>query len=526
MAVEIWLRQLVSQNPRSLVLSKSPALNTQAYELELALNNTLRTMDFSETLSECVRSAIFMIGAMKVGVAPKQTYRTSDYQPVGDEVYADTVLMEDLAFDMNARRIGEWDWCANRYRLPYYEVMNNPNYDPAVRDKIRPHQKSNANMAPSDVPGETSNLTVETSITDTEFVDHVELWDVWLPGDGLLVTIPAQQGLQALETREWDGPEHGPFHILAMNQIPGNVMPSAPIQHLYEMQSLLTKLFNQLARQALRQKTVTLATSQAVQDGTARKVREASDGDIVPVTHVDQIREMRYGGADPGNMRMAMWCKDLFGYEAGNMDQMGGLAQQGDTLGQEQMLAATSSEMLKDMQAKVVTFTSNVMKDVAWYVYNDPIKEYSLSKEVENYGQIAFTYGPERRDADFVEFNFELAPYTLVQKGPQERLGMIMTLMQQNLLPMAPQLAAFGRQINIDVYLDLISKYADLPELKQLVAGGPSQMDGGIQGGGGGRPQSAPVTSRNYTRQSKPTPETAQGREAQMMKELSNETSQ
>jgi len=522
LAVEIWLRQLVSQNPRSLVLTRSPALISQAYELELALNHTLKNINFGRSMSEVVRSAIFLFGVMKVGVAPKKTFR-KQYHPGGDQVFADPVLVEDFIFDMNARRIEEWEWCANRYRLPLDEVRDNPDFDKTVRGRIRSESRNVSDTAFSG-GDRASQISTSKSISDTEYHDSVELWDIWLPGDGLLVTMPTQAGLEPLRVREWEGPDNGPFHLLTFNNMPGNVVPSAPVQHLYDLQTLLTKLFNQLARQAGKQRTITLATAAAVADGTAQRIKAAQDGEIVTVTHTDQVRELRYGGADPQNLRLVMWLKDLFSYSAGNLESMGGLSQQGDTLGQEQLMRQSSSQMLRDMQTKVEAFTTNVLEDVAWYLYNDPIGETNLSKEIEGYGHIPFVWGPDRREADFFEYNFELSPYSLQNQGPEQRLGRIMQFAQQILIPLAPQMGQWGKVFNVDKFLDLISKYGDLPELSTLVSGGEMQASEGLLGsGGGGRALQSPVTTRNYTRKSIPGGGGSQGREAQMMNELAKE---
>ena len=520
LAIEIWVRQLVSQSPATLVLTKSPALISQAYEMELAVNFLLDAIKFGRNLSEVVRSSLFLLGIMKVGVTSEYLPRGSGYSSRGGQPYAEPVLIEDFLYDFNAKRIEEVDWIANRYRLPYDLVAANPEFDKEARDRISPDVERGIteDLAGGDIS--TSELSSGLSISKTEYRKHVDLWDIWIPGDNLFVTLPAQQGLKPLAVREWEGPEHGPFHLLAFSTVPGNIMPSAPAQHLFDMQDLLTALVNQIGLQAKRQKTLTIADGRAVADGTAQAIMEAEDGQVIQATHVDSVKEMKYGGIDPGNFGFVQWLKEMMSYLGGNLDAMGGLSQQGGTLGQEQLLVQSSSEMLRDMQSKVVTFTADVIKDLAWYMYSDPFLELELSKQIEGYGEVPFRWNAEDRDEkDFFRYQFQVAPYSLKSKGPEQRLGTIMQLTTQVFLPLAPMMSQWGMTLNLKKLVELISKYSDLPEVIELISSDTSfqGQDNMMPQTPGRRPLQSPNTTRNYVRESRST----QGNEERVKKNIS-----
>ena len=252
---------------------------------------------------------------------------------------------------------------------------------------------------------------------------------------------------------------------------------------------------------------------------------EAMDGHVIHTSHIDGVKEMKYGGVDADNFKFVIWLKEMMSYLGGNLDAMGGLSQQANTLGQEQLLVQSSSQMLKDMQARVITFASEVIQDLARYLYEDPFSELKLEKPIENFGPIPFSYGPDKRVDDFFDFHFEILPYSLQSKGPQERLGALMQLATQFLIPLAPQLAEMGLPFNWKRFLELIAKYGDLPEIAELISSESpmqSEMAEVPRSSPGSRPLQSPVTQRNYTRRSVSTGGTQQSRDMQMMASLSS----
>lgn len=526
LACDIWSRQLVTQSPRTIVLTKFPPLRADAYELELATNHLLKATLFGATLEEVVQNALFGLGVMKVGITSKYMSDAFGYSAAAGQPYASSVLVEDWLHDMNARRKEEFDWCGNRYRVPLDVVLENPEYDQQAKDLLDRLASSQHSEELGGNPEKASDLSADRQIEKTEYHKHVELWDIWLPMDKLLVTMPVANGTKPLQIREWEGPEHGPYHLLQFGKVPGNLMPSAPAQSLYDLQDQVTKLFNQLAQQALRQKTVTIVDGKAEQDGTAAAIQEAEDGEIVRTNHIESVKEMEYGGVHPDNLQFFIFVKDLFSYMGGNLDAMGGLAQQAETLGQEKMLIESSSEMLRDMQSRVIDFTEMGISDLSWYMYTDPTIELPLTKPIEEFGDIPFTYGPENRKSDFFMYAFEVQPYSLQSKSPGERLQAIMQIATTILIPLAPQMAEWGMNLDLKRFVELIGKYSDMPEIAELISSmmplesesvpPPSQG----QRSGGTRPLQSPVTQRNYTRTNVSAGGTQKSRDMQLMQSL------
>lgn len=529
LAVDVWLRQLAAQTPRTLILTRMPDLRTDAYEMEIAVDHLLSEINFGYSLSETVRSALFSMGVMKVGLTGKYLAEASGFTSDAGQPYADPVLLEQWLHDMNARRPEEWDWCGNKYKLPYDVVMQHPDYDKKVKDRIRPEEESELGDEFIDGHKSTTQMSTGEGLYHTEYRQHVDLWDLWIPSEGLLVTVPAQEGLMPLQVREWEGPEHGPYHILGFSHVPGNLMPSAPAQHLVDLQDLITRLFNQLGRQAERQKTVTIADGRADADGTAEAIMEAEDGQVIKANHVDSVKEMKYGGVEQGNMAFVVWLREIFSYLGGNIDAMGGLAQQAGTLGQEQLLVQSSSEMVRDMQSKVVTYTEEVIKDLAWYMWTDPFIELPLTKRIEGFGDIPFTWSPGEQEQEFFEYNFQIQPYSLQHKSPTQRLQQLLSYTTQVFIPMAPQLEQWGQTLRFDKLVELLAKYSDLPEIQELIqSANPTQAE--LVGGGMSQSQQrtlqSPTTNRNYTRENVSAGGTQQSRDRDMVGQLMAAASQ
>lgn len=530
LAVNIWLRQLVAATPRCLVLTRMPELKPSAYELEIATDYMLREINFGSSLSECVRSAIFSVGAMKVGITSKYLAEGTKFTSAGGQPYADPILFEDLLFDMTARREEECDWIGNRYTLPYEMVMANPDFSKKVKDALKPRSElGDTNNFGGREKNNSHNLSQSDSPDRVEYDEVVELVDVWIPRENVFVTLPVQDGLGPLETRDWEGPEKGPYHILGFSRVPGNIIPVGPVQQIHDLQDVITRMFNQLADQGLRQKTLTLADGPSVASGDAAAVMEAHDGQVIQVTNPDGIRELKQGGIDPGSQAFLVYLRELLSYSGGNIDALGGLAQQAGTLGQEELLASSSSQMIQDMQQRVVDFTQKIVKDLAWYMYTDPTIELPLVKNIKDYGEISFNYGPQDRNEDYFNFHFQIQPYSLQGKGPSQRLQQLRALMQGEILPLAPQLEQFGVTLNLSKYMEIQSKYGDLPEIEDLLSSEqPTPYEDMMmaQAAAGERPTQSPVTQRNYTRKNIPTGGTKQNQDADMVKTLMGQAGQ
>lgn len=528
MAIGIYMRKLTARPPKVLVRCNSIELSADAAELEIATNHLLQEIDIRTTLQEAVMSALFTMGIVKIGITSPAMTELAGYLHDGGQPYADAVLFDDWLHDMTARRQEEWGWCGNRYRLPLEEVKQCQLFDPAVRDRLMAtNKRTQGGDFDTDSPSHASELSQgDDTMEDDEYQDHVELWDIYLPREGLMLTLPVDGGNKPLRVFEWDGPEKGPYRLLNFTNVLGNVIGSPPAHDLKSLNTLGNKIFTKLADQGLRQKTVTIATGAAASDGTADRTMRAEDGQVIRSDNPEAVKEYKYGGPDQQNMAFSIMIRDMFSYLGGNLNSLGGLRQEGDTATQEKILRESSSELVQDMQDKTYEFAKGVITDLAQYLYTDPFLELPIVKPIEGTSIVLNTvWGPERREADFFQYNLSVEPYSMQPQSPQDLLQALTALTTQMILPMAPMMQAQGLEFNFESFLQLVSKLANMPELAALIrAGGvPLDISGGVQKPIGMKPGS---TQRNYVRTSVATGGTGASRDNILMQTLMSGSSQ
>jgi hypothetical protein len=283
------------------------------------------------------------------------------------------------------------------------------------------------------------------------------------------------------------------------------------------------KLFRKCGRQAERQKTITGVRTGAEKDGS--RVLKASDGDMIGLDDPKSTQEYKYGGVDPQTLAFLIQTKDLASYMWGNLDALGGLSPQADTLGQDQLLTANASKRIEDMQDRTVEFVKDVTTDLAWYLFTDPLIEMPLVKRVPGTDiEIPTAFRAEDREGDFLDYNFDIEPYSMQHQSPGMRIQTLMEIFERLLAPAMPMLEAQGITINFEAFLQTISKYRNMPELQDiLVFSGPPQSYG--EGPVGQPPKQSPVTTRRYERVNRPGA-TRSGKDHVLMQALLGQASQ
>lgn len=501
LAAGIYTRKLTPAELKYLVSTFHRGLKSQAYEFELAINHLVQEIDLSTTIARCVSEAIFGMGIVKVGLCLRPDF-SNNQNNVG-QPFADCVSFDDWIQDMNARRYEECAFAGNRYRLPYEYLLESGEFQNV--DKLSPTVR---NTESRDRAIEGSSLSKEQVGGDDDFEDYVELWDIWLPRQRLVVTIPfdGSSGDEVvLKTVEWEGPELGPFDTLHYQEVPSNSLPLPPAAQWQDLNELENRLFRKLANQAERQKS--LLAFQATAHDDAKRITEASDGDAVKVDDLQAIMPMSTGGIDQSNFAFAVAVKDWAVYLAGNLDALGGLSPQAETLGQEQLLSESANERLADMREKTMKFVTRVGKSLAHWLWYDPFIELPLVKRIPGTDyEKPFDWGPDRREGDFMAYNLSIEPYGAIRQTPAQRLSTVRQAWQELMLPAAPLMAQQGIGLDFEGLIKLYAKYANVPELLDTILFMEGEMNpsrGPVDPAGSGMAKPA-STTRNYVRTNRP----------------------
>ncbi|MDO8303436.1 MAG: hypothetical protein Q7T18_09360, partial [Sedimentisphaerales bacterium] len=240
-------------------------------------------------------------------------------------------------------------------------------------------------------------------------------------------------------------------------------------------------------------------------------VINADDGEAITMDDPKNAQEYNYGGIRPESLAFLIQLKDMFAYFAGNLDALGGLSPQAETLGQDQLLNANASKRVLVMQDRMVEFTTGVVTDIAHYLYTDPVTPLPVIKSVPGTAvQVPSSFEPEERVAPFNNYNFQIEPYSMQHQGPAARLQALTQIFQNFLVPFAPMLEQQGITINFRGLLEIIARYGNMPELDNLLV--MQEPLSSSLGGPAGMPKS-PITRRTYERVNRPGA-TRQGKDA------------
>lgn len=516
LSMNIYMNHLVSSDPESLVSTWVHDLKAQAEDLEIATNHVVKKMELGETMRMVVFDAMIAWGATKTGVTEDGAMARMASNYASGMAYCDHILCEDWFHDTSARRFAECSFMGNRYKLPYDVVMARRDFKKSVRDQIKPSESAD-NEWDSGSEERSEDLTNgNSSGFEDEYEDQVEFEDYWMPRQGLLITLPCDQSIEEpIKVMEWTGPEWGPYDVLNFTPIPGNVIGLAPASLWRDLHTIVNVLWNKLMRQASRAKTVLGARGPAEDD--AKRIMEAEDGEVIKIDDPGGAREYNLNNIDPRVMGFAVQCRDLFSWTAGNLDTLGGLSAQSGTVGQERFLVDASSKRVQMMQNTTMRFTRRRVKDVAYYLWTDPLISLPLIKRRPGI-EIPFRFEAGDLSGAFIDYNFDIAVGSMTYRAPGEQLQMLTSVVQTMLMPILPLLQQQGIELDARGLMKKVAKLGRLPELEDIlifVNGDPQ----GRKAMNDDASRKAPVSTRNYVRHGR-SAQTRQGADAMEVQKL------
>jgi len=503
-AANIYERQLAARPPKVLVFTHSKKLRSQGVKLEQAMNSMLRTYDVHNALRRCVKSSLFSMGICKVGTQVIGNYEEEGFNFTKTRPYVASVSLDDWVHDMTSHVPEEIDYCGHRYRMPLEAARKDKSFNKSARENLTSMEDFSFNESGDE---RTSTISQGASQHEGQIEDKIELWEIWLPKERLIVTLGPNEGDKPLKVVEWDGPPNplGPYHLLYFNEVDGNSMPLAPAMLWRGLHDVSNGLFRKLVREAQRYKVVGL--TRGVDSEDADRIRMASDGEIVGVDNPEAITEKMFGGIDQRNFAFMLQIKQLFSWQAGNLDLMGGLGAQSETATQDQLLHASASQRMSGMQDEVRLFTKKVIRDWGFHLWSDPVESYPIRLNEQPVGPVDTFLTPEERAThDYLLHEVDIEPYSMQFVSPQERLAKLNQIIGQVVLPSLPMMQEQGLGIDYKELLSTFSRYSDLPELKDIIVGLDDVPPGSDRMGAGGNqgPGMPAATHRVNERISRP----------------------
>jgi len=465
LAENIYLQRLVASTPAVAITTKYPRLREVANRFKLAANHLIQDeINLERTMERGVAAAILSVGITKVGLNHTQVEYMGVLHDSG-QPFALNVNLDNWVHDMT---VDSWEQCqymGDRYSMSVEDAKKM--FPKESHEYLNP-------ATPDMLDSESANSITSGGTTKEEYNETLLLWDVWLTKENTIVTFvdsgdPSDPFGHELHSRPWFGVETGPYHILGFNEVDGNTMPLAPVAAWMDLHELANMLFRKLGRQAQRQKTNQAVPGGSRKDGNALK--NANDGDLFPCDNPDKIKEVKSGGIDPSNLAFFLETKELQSLVAGNLDTLGGLSPQADTLGQENLLSAGASQRMQKMQKRVYSWAKSICQALCFYLFNDPYINIPIVKRLPGFDDIEVqsNFGPQdRNESDFLQYNIQIEPHSMQHLTPEQKLQSLMLVLDR-LIPLAPVMAQQGIGINYQKYVDTISDLANLPELKGIL---------------------------------------------------------
>jgi hypothetical protein len=454
--VSVLLPHLVSNNPRAMIRTPFPRLRPAADVFALAWNHLAGRIDLGRSLRTVVNDALFGAGVMKTGLAAGGPVAA---EPLGaksgaaaardaGQIYADPVDLDDYVIDPFARRREEAAFEGDRYRVARSWLLESGLYDRSAVEGLPP-------------AGEGKSLQPASPLRD-----DVELLDIWLPGEGVVVTLPAGEPACARFLREapWEGPARGPYELLGFHWAAGSPMPIPPVALWYDLHVMINKLARRQARSADRRKDLVLFDDRAGDE--AQRLREAFDGEMIGVQSVDRYRQVSFGGEHEETYRHLSFLFEQLGRLAGNVDLLGGIAPMSGTLGQDELLYNSASVRVEDMRWQVCEFTRHVGTKLAWLLWHDPLVDIPLASGAEE----ARRFSPRTREGDWLDYHFDVEPHSMNPDSPTRKYRRVVDWVRNVVLPTAHLAEAQGFRLDVERLATLTGGLLNIEEAASVFA--------------------------------------------------------
>ncbi len=504
LAVQIYIRLLAARSPRVMITTKRSDLRPTAANFELAVNQIPKEIGLDGTFRRMVLGALFSMGIVKVGLHKTGTMLGHDY----GESFVDEITLDDYFCDMSAKRRNLMDYEGNDYWLPYDELMESDWVDKEARVGLKPDEYTM--VGPN---GEERTDSISAGETAKQYKEKIWLRDVWLPSEKILVTygIKSEKIFNTVELKQ---PNHGPYYDLGFADVPGNLLPLAPVSLWRDLDELGNSLFRKLGNQADSQKTV--LGFLGGNDDSVADFQKARDGDGIHYNGAEPKR-LTAGGIDPNTLSFYIQCRNLSSYFGGNLDSLGGLAAMTQTVGQDKLIGDAAGAQLRDMAAKTTDTVRDVFRALAYYEWTDPVKQRTLEKPIPGLKKpLVIPFSRKDKKGSIESFDLDIDVYSAQDDSPALKLQKLGAIVQQYVSPLAPLIQQTGGTIDVQAIFRDVARFSNMPEVGEYV----TWMDQPPAAGASvSEPQMPANTTRTYERVGRPGP-TRQGADAMMQQLL------
>jgi hypothetical protein len=522
--VRIVSRSLVANNPRVILSTFRHDAKPIVHAMSQYANDEMERMCLSNVLVRGVIDALFSIGITKVALAKPSEAALYSWQLRAGDPFAERIDLDDFVFDPHARAFEEVSFIGHRCRVPLDTIRDDPMYS-SERKNLSPMDDQPFNLEGD----ERVSMLGRGYIAgiQQEYEDMVDLWEIYIPRHRKVITLAdyylsgPDASKEPLLEQPWIGPVKGPIHILGYGWVPGNPMPKAPIQDLYDLHIAGNQTFRKILRQVERIKEILAVAGGAMEDGS--RVMTANDGDIIRVDNPERLQQLVMGGnALQQVLAVFTVIKDLFNRQGGNLELLGGQGPQSKTARQDELLNQNAGSGMAEMVDETTKYTASIVRALCWYWHHHPKQVQTTQHVLQGAPGLSITrhVTPEQRKGiPFDSLGLKVDPYSMRYQSPESRLAAINEVVMQVVMPMMQLLQQQGISFDMNAYLHKVGKYKDLPDLADLltIREPPQPKQGGD--GGGDQPGMPGETTRNYVRENR-SEGTRQGQDRNLVNTL------
>jgi len=452
----IYTRLLASGVPQVDISTEFESLMAFADNFEASLNRHLREIGLGGPMQGAVWSALFSVGCIKTGLAEGDEKDRFEFEgeiyDIG-RAFSASIPVRNLVVDVQANNRFSIDFIGDRYLRPRYWIEEK--------------RKDASKGGQGDLQGSHMLPTERASGVEEgpeqRLYDDVWVWDIYLPKQNIMCTY-LDGSNKPIEAFEWEGPEGncGPYRLIGFDWVDGEVLPVSPISALEPIHDIVNAAVRKLDRQAGRQKENYLFARHNTED--AEQIKNSNDGDWVGVTDPQSVAPAKFGGPDAGLHQYAIWAESVFEDHAGGLKVLAGTEPMSDTVGQDQLLHNSANAIINEMRREIRSAMKDVIYQHAWYVWTDPIRSYPGTKKLPKLDMgIPISIDPEVREGDFLQYNFNVRPYSLMDVTPSEEAAALQQFLMGVIMPNMQALMQMGKMPNIVEIIEKIRALSNVP---------------------------------------------------------------
>lgn len=555
-AVRNLLPNIAMNFPKHVVSSRFLASRPYAEMLALALEYDDKQQDMRDKIRVWIVDAIFTLGIMKTGIAESDSLVVFDEDQGIDSgtVYTENVDFDNWVVDPDSREhlFKDAKWMGDIVRVARQNLLESGLYNedlvlqlPSVGATTT--RKTAADLSRRGLQG-----------PDGDFMDEVEIAELWVPGSNIMLTIPADHDVafdDYLRIDDYYGPNVGPYTLLSLSPpVPGNPLPVPQVGVWNDIHKLANDMAEKIIEQAQRQKDVVVYRPSAADEAEA--MRDAADGDGIMTDDPDSVQVRSLGGQQSSNEAHMATLTNWFNMMASNPQALAGERVDASSATEARILQGNANIGLEDAKDLVYTAVSKEAAKRVWYFHTDPLLEVPLIRRDQVPAQFAqgpagpvmvaparteevqVFLTPEARRGDWLQFTYTVESESMSRKDQATRFAEAMDFAVK-IMPAAMQTAqaamAIGLPFNVKTYVERLAKTRGIewmdevwfdPEFQartqQVMLSGPSPQgsQGAVQQGNPGQVQN-PLAATLQNGQpgqvmSNPTPQKLANQDAQL----------